>query len=171
LSKYVIAVEPDPVARNILDTHRRINGLKTVEIVPEAIVGYHKFDFMSSDIPGNSKSMFTTSIGDNAWEVDNHTLPELIDRFRVYQPSIIKIDVEGAEVDILNYSSSWIQKYKPTLHLSTHRSLYHNPNESIETLWSVISTYRSIFNAQRKFVTFKDFARMGGVDTFLVTDE
>jgi FkbM family methyltransferase len=174
-SKEVIAVEPDPVAYSILQSNILLNGYKNIQTIPLAIVGYNPCLFMNTDIPGNSKSMFTKEMIPGAWEVGIVTLSELLTTLRIAKPSIIKIDVEGAEVDILDQSLSWLSTYRPTLHLSTHRLHYPNPELAMKTLWDVISGYSHIYKSsdhvRRRSVTYDEFLYMNGVDAFVVTNE
>jgi FkbM family methyltransferase len=98
----VFAFEPSPEARDGLRQHIQLNGLKDrVEIVPAAVsstVGSTRFA-----IDGASGAN-AIAAGDHAAarsiEVETTTIDAFCER-QGLRPDVVKIDVEGAELDVL----------------------------------------------------------------------
>ena len=95
-SGMVHAFEPDARNRWFLEQHLRWNGLSNVVIHDVAIADY---DGESSF--GGSGSSKTYSLGGGSSTVRVRTARTLIDGGTAGRPGFVKIDVEGAEADVL----------------------------------------------------------------------
>lgn len=120
----VIAFEPDPDARIYLRRHLAWNGLEDRVTVREVCCGRQSGDadlFVSPQDVGGQASVLPVEgfrkIHVNATSLD--------DEYRNCgrAPSVIKIDVEGAEWDVLQGAVSLLSEAKPVLLLSIHPSL------------------------------------------------
>ena len=116
----IVAFEPDQENLAFLHKHIRANGLDQVEIV-EAAVG------AAAGTAGFSKGTGTGTghIAENGEiQVPLVTLDDEV-RCRNLCPTHIKIDVEGAELDVLTGARDTLQKHRPVLFLSTHGDKVH----------------------------------------------
>jgi FkbM family methyltransferase len=112
--------EPNP--RNFRDLQRnvRINGLANVRLEQVAVSdseGLHAFDAGS----GSGTGSLSTA---GAIEVRTVTLDSFCEQ-RGILPSVIKIDVEGAELRVLNGARALLLAERPSIMLSTHGEEVH----------------------------------------------
>jgi FkbM family methyltransferase len=109
---HVVAFEPVPRNLGYLRRHLALNECENVTVVPAAVSdrsGTSRF----RDGPEHTVGSLTTSDG---YEVNVVTL----DAFDGPLPRIIKIDVEGAEGDVLRGASRVLREARPIVLLSTH---------------------------------------------------
>jgi len=114
----VIAFEP--VNRNVsfLMRHLRLNELSNVEVRCVALAdvsGRTSFMTGSSALEGRLDS-------EGASMVEVTTLDELTASAQVPDPDFVKIDVEGAELRVLNGGQATITRARPAILLATHGS-------------------------------------------------
>lgn len=108
----------EPLRRNIeyLNRHIVANNLTTVHVLPIAVSSRKGVaQFTSADSP----SMGRLTPGGDV-EVETESLDELVGSGRVPAPHFIKIDVEGAEYDVLNGAASVLRRHRPAMLLSLH---------------------------------------------------
>ena len=109
----VVAFEPDPSARVLLERNVRINGFgPRVTIEPLAVSdasGTHEFFARPG---GAMSSLQRAGLGTNAgaadvsrFQVDTVTLDDYLERHGPGDPDWLKIDAEGAEINILRGAS------------------------------------------------------------------
>jgi len=131
----IIAIEPDPVNCKALET--RVSALPTetknkIRIIHSAVGS--KRDLVTFNATGTAGS----SLGDGNYQVRCVPLDELLNEIR---PTIIKMDIEGAEPDALLGARHIIEKDAPVLAIC----LYH----AQEHLWQVpllIQTLNSTYD-------------------------
>ncbi|MEO8659272.1 MAG: FkbM family methyltransferase [Bryobacteraceae bacterium] len=119
----------EPLDRNVdrLRQHVKINGYSNVQIFPSALgnfVGEVAFD------PGPGASMGHVAAAGSI-NVPCTTPDTLIAACEAEPPDVIKIDVEGAEVDVLR-GARQLLKSRPAIFLATHGTFAHR--QSIELL-------------------------------------
>ena len=96
--RHVVAFEPDPGFREHLQVNVRIDQIENLMVLPYAISD--RAGVLSLYTDGtNGKS---PSLEDNGFEsqvkVESRTLSELVSQDEVPSPSVIKMDIEGAEI-------------------------------------------------------------------------
>lgn len=117
----VYAFEPLPDNLRYLRTHVDTNGLSNVEIIEAAVAaasGTARFEEAASRAMGRLSD-------EGGIEVDVVTLDELVASGRVEAPDVIKIDVEGAELDVLKGAREILATRRPTVFLATHGAEVH----------------------------------------------
>lgn len=124
IAKRVVAVEPDPVAHDILFC----NSLdEKIEPWRFAISDHHGTITLGSGFLGSSTTRKNPNAGGGigAWEpghqfeVRCNTLRNFVKAAKLEDPLFIKMDVEGSEEDILE-DVEFFREHKPILHLETH---------------------------------------------------
>jgi len=113
----VVAFEP--LSRNIelLQRHLRLNALSNVTVVNAAVgnrMGSVRF-------AAHQRSNSMGRIDENgALEVSLVSLDGLMDSGSIALPNVVKIDVEGAEYDVLQGSARLLARAQPAILLATH---------------------------------------------------
>lgn len=113
---YVYAFEPLPRNSAFLDRHIQINHLSNVTSYQVAVS-----DQSGSAHFGGGQSSSTGRITSNGeLEVRAATLDDMLDSGEVTPPSVMKIDVEGAEAAVLRGGQRLLAQYRPVIFLATH---------------------------------------------------
>lgn len=114
----VVSFEPHPVTAQQLEAQMRVNNVTNVDVVCAAVcdqVGTSRFaDDVSSDMlslvganePRKTITVSTTTLNN---EIKTHGIP-----------SVLKIDVEGAEVAVLRGGKDFLQANRPILLVEIH---------------------------------------------------
>ncbi len=117
----VFAFEPLPRNVQFLHRHASINGLDNVTIVEAAVadtVGTARFD------PGPHASMGHLD-GGGSLAVRSTTIDALVLDEQLPMPDLIKIDVEGAELQVLTGADRVVRHRRPILYVATHAVSLH----------------------------------------------
>jgi FkbM family methyltransferase len=139
LGRRCIAVEPDPIAF----AHLKANVEATaapVELLNAAVMEYDGTVTLGSESLGNS--MTRVSKDSNTVEVPCLTLSTLMEEKRIAGSLFIKMDVEGAEENILR-DYAFFEKHRPTLYLSLHTFWFCSLPVAVENLDRVCSLYKT----------------------------
>ena len=122
-AKQIVAVEPDPFLCSLIQESAAMNGISIV-LVNAAISsknGLAEFSIAKrgrasnhlSSVRGNSQTGGERS----RMIVSTITLDSLLDV--VFPPTLVKIDVEGAELEVLSGASRLLNEIRPMLYLET----------------------------------------------------
>lgn len=112
----VFAFEPLPRTIDILRRHVRINDLANVTIFAGAVSdheGTARFDAGAIPEMGHLSDK-------GEFEVQLFQLDALLAAGRIAPPALMKIDVEGAEVDVLTGAKHILDTHRPHILLATH---------------------------------------------------
>ena len=110
----IFAFEPDPSNLEYLKKHKALNDFQSITIIEKAlgaIVGdahfnaSHQQGRLSDD--GDLLVMITTA-------------DDVIKTNEAFAPDVIKLDIEGGEVDFLEGAETLLRKYQPRFLLSAH---------------------------------------------------
>jgi FkbM family methyltransferase len=112
----VFAFEPVPANLAYLRRHVQLNRLDNVHIVEAAVAATSGGVRMG---PGDSGSEAAVR-DDGPWIVPAVSLDEWRAATRTPAPILIKIDVEGAEADVLAGATETLRTARPTIFLSLH---------------------------------------------------
>lgn len=124
----IYSFEPSPAARHLFEKHLEINSDKitagNISLLPFAISNAEKqIEFSDSNIQkeGNTyiKGSPIFSGAENKITVQCYSVDGLLDQ-GFERPDVMKIDVEGAEYDVLQGAVKTLQLYKPGILLATH---------------------------------------------------
>ncbi|HEX5179675.1 MAG TPA: FkbM family methyltransferase [Gemmatimonadaceae bacterium] len=117
----VIAFEPLPKNVQRIHQHLRLNRLENVQVMEAAVgarSGTARFQPHASNAMG--KVSANGIVG-----VELVSLDVLTDSKSIPDPTLIKIDVEGAELDVLKGAARTLDRARPAILLATHGSVVH----------------------------------------------
>jgi len=144
----VIAFEPADINYSLLLKHKKLNGLKNLYVY-KCVVGESSKSnviFYETNLPvglprkipiKGYKKVYKSQISLDDFSVSKDLIPE-----------VMKIDVEGAELEVLKGASYILEKYHPVLFLSIHPNLIRYYNSSVEDLVGFLKKYNyRIYNS------------------------
>ena len=123
----IYAFEPVPRNTAIFQSHLKPNSNKiknqNIHLLPFAVSDKEQTVIFSDDINFTEGNTYVKSAilsqPNNTLEVKSYSIDGMIENgYKI--PDIIKIDVEGAEFDVLTGAVKTLEQYKPKLLLATH---------------------------------------------------
>lgn len=139
LAARVVAVEPDPVARACLVANTA--ACTNVTVVGDAVGPETGAGAFVAHREGFGSSMSRLAAGvqlDDVWDLDvtetvaTVTVPDLFEREQVSDCSLVKLDIEGSEADILDSVCPFLVGLGVPLLVSMHEPWW---SRSIEASW------------------------------------
>ncbi len=138
----VFAFEPASSNRNFLIDHIAANSITNIEIISELIGASSKKAVEFYESSGDSGMNTITDIGRrrgyDQTKINQITLDEFCSS-RQLTPQLIKIDTEGAELNILRGASDTLKKHQPTIFLSVHPNHLAELGGTVEELEELIT--------------------------------
>jgi FkbM family methyltransferase len=135
-SSYVVSVECDPESIKILNTHINNNCIDTIiDIEPFAIYN-NNVPVIFGPNSNSQSSQFNDSMSQTKLEktkdedifVNTITLKEIITKFNLNNLSLIKVDIEGGEENILNDLLEHSKSNKIPIYISFHYDWWNDKN-------------------------------------------
>lgn len=138
----VYAFEPSAVNRKYFKKHLEYNRISNVILLPyivgdEANKRQTFYENRAVDPTNSLKPKKNTARYSKVLR-EQITLDNFAEEYNV-RPDVIKIDVEGAEYNVLKGASGVLKKYSPVIFLSTHPRQLPKLGTSIEKLQEIIS--------------------------------
>jgi FkbM family methyltransferase len=112
----VIAFEPNPRNIRYLNNHLRLNDITNVEVYEAAVSGFVGTALFEEG-PSSSEGRLSDHDG---FLVKTINLDEFLSANPSLVPKVIKIDVEGAEREVLSGGYNLLRRYHPILFIATH---------------------------------------------------
>jgi FkbM family methyltransferase len=144
----IVCFEPTPGTYKLLLETLELNHCKNVIPVQAAVSNKEgtAIFYISSDYEGNNSNSL---VGDNplhqmsGYDVRLETIDSIVKKYSV-TPSVIKIDVEGAELDTLKGGLASFSRFKPRLILGLHPAAIRRKGDSLEAIWDLLvsATYK-----------------------------
>jgi FkbM family methyltransferase len=129
---HVYAFEPAPDNLIVLKKHLEINRVRNCTVVEAAVTA---FDGNAAFDPSDDRFTGHLAATGNV-RVRTLTLDRLLQDGGLRPPNLIKIDVEGAELDCLRGASSIVQNFRPVIFLATHGQEVHASCCRLLTHWN-----------------------------------
>ncbi len=113
----------EPLPRNIeyLKKHISLNDIGNIQVI-EAAVSFQSGEALF-DLGASSAMGHLSDIG--GLRVRMVSLDDLVSEGQLQPPDYMKIDVEGAEYDVLRGAEKIINEFQPTLFMDTHQRAAH----------------------------------------------
>lgn len=135
----VIAFEPNPVAREWLNKHLRLNKCTNVTVEPVGLMDFEgsaSFYVQEGDVTWNSS--FVREFVDSKHQLTPLTVEctsiDAYVRNTGLIPDLIKIDTEGTELSVLQGAKETIAKHKPILVLEMNPASARKAGTTLSTL-------------------------------------
>jgi FkbM family methyltransferase len=147
LSKHCYAIEPDPIAIQILNANINLNHFENITIFFGAISNRNGKTLVGNYLvlPGDSKSSILFANSNNAWVTDSLTLSKFFEMNKITNCNFIKMDVEGGEILILPEARDFLSSFDHTLYLSLHNTFFKN-NEIMKPIIDCLGhVYRNLY--------------------------
>ena len=135
----VFAFEPLPRNFDYLVRHSALNGCHNIVPIQRAVSrkgGSARF----KDTAGSAEGHLVR-ISSEGTEVSVVSLDELLERNEIPAPTVLKIDVEGEEFNVLRGAAKLLRAHAPIIFLSTHE---RDGGKSLEYLASLGYTIKKI---------------------------
>lgn len=171
LSKHCYAIEPDPVAFLELSENLELNPHIQDKVtlsnycISNSIGTTRLFVPGGKEYSGTSVSSTLQSVGNQYWDVQTTTLQEIVKAFAITDCNFIKIDIEGAEFDLLSGISDYLEKQKPVLLVEFHPMLVEEPNKKLNSILEILSFYEFVYDKHFKRLQ-KEYFNMNMNKTF-----
>ncbi len=131
----VVALEPDSSNRRQLEHNIALNQVNNVSVIPTAAWSRSgRVSWNASSVPA------WHSVGDahGGASVDAITVDDLVRQTQLPRVDWMKLDVEGAELGVLEGASETLRQFHPALYIELHETF-----ESVRTLLKVYG-YRTV---------------------------
>ncbi len=139
----VMSFEPCAATRSVLLKTLELNGFGGVpEIRDEAVSNVTgQSSFFSSTIPGDAANSL---IGNAQHPTKCEVRTVRLDDLHLSRVDAIKIDAEGAELQILDGSRALIMKHRPAVLLNVHPMQIGRSGRSLSDLWDVLESLKLV---------------------------
>jgi FkbM family methyltransferase len=112
----VIAFEPLPQNLSVLKKHIAMNRCANVEVIEAAVSDENGVSYFSEGYDSSTGRITP----EGSLEISTVCLDDMVKGGKIPPPDFMKIDVEGAELLVLQGGSSLLADYSPRIFLSTH---------------------------------------------------
>lgn len=140
----VYSFEPTTLSRQVLTKVVRLNGFEKIIVVrSEAVTrksGTATF-FDTGIVASNANSLVRTnrshhSITVNAVSLDDFVIGQQL------SVNCLKIDVEGAEIDLMQGAHQTFKKFRPAAILSIHPFAIKEAGQSLSDMWAMLQDFK-----------------------------
>ncbi|NOT51429.1 MAG: FkbM family methyltransferase [Chitinophagaceae bacterium] len=157
----IICFEPTPGTHKLLLETLKLNHSKNVTPVQAAVsdkVGNATFYISTADEGCNSNSLVKNREEKDlfAYDVKLETIDNITAGHSL-KPSLIKIDVEGAELDTIKGGVQTFKNHKPVLIIGLHPAFIKQKGDSLEAIWDLLQDCRYQVKLEDKLMTKEDF--------------
>lgn len=169
-ARRVFCFEPDPVAFRHLAWNLELNGMTNVSAVSAALSQGFGVARMASFGGEAGDSMTSLLNADGAGGSDVLTVgwDDFAAATDLSGVSLVKIDIEGAEFDVLPHLIPWLKAQRPALFLSTHAPFLDADlrQERMTALADSLAFYATCQNAQGDQISIETLGNPEGLERF-----
>lgn len=169
ISKYlngtgrIYAFEPTPSTFTVLQDTVRINKLQNI-IEPVRAALFREsgttFFYISNNSADNSNSLVNNNRQDrreSKVEVTLFSMDDFAKQHKLKSVDFIKIDAEGAELQVLKGMKETISLHTPFIILSLHPYSIKNGGDSLDEIWDFVKSYGYHIELDGKEMEKQDF--------------
>jgi FkbM family methyltransferase len=120
-----LGFEPAPDVHAILQRNVRRWGTENIDVFPWAIGARNETaEFHLSEIPNWGSLIHDDSLlQTRSTRVQVRRIDDLMREFPEFRPTVLRMDVEGGELQVLKGAREVLRQYRPTLFIEFHNSL------------------------------------------------
>ena len=137
----IICFEPTPGTYEILLQTLKLNKCQNVIPVQGAVSSKKGTAvFYVSETAGCNSNSLVRNKSDKeikGYDVELFTIDGIVDQYSL-KPGLIKIDAEGAELDVLLGAPDTFRQYKPVLILGLHPAFISQKGDNLEKIWDLL---------------------------------
>ncbi|WP_059041716.1 FkbM family methyltransferase [Paenibacillus rubinfantis] len=187
-SKHVYAIEPNKMVYNELIENVRLNTMHSHKVTCINAALSPKSGsinlFLNSNNGDSMSSVLSSDSSIESYEIPAITINELAEQYNLDDVNFVKIDIEGAEYELLPSLKSFFQKNKPTLYLSIHppylKKYLENKADSNITdafvnstkrMLDTLSSYKYIYNTNQELIMMDAIYEESNFNSYVFTDE
>jgi FkbM family methyltransferase len=141
----VHAFEPEATNVNRLTNNIRLNHFTNINIIPRAVSNYSgtlKLYLSSDHNSGTHSTVPTvTNVSEQFVEIPCITLDEYVTQNSITRLDVIKIDVEGGELEVIQGACETLKSLKPTIIMEMADSLQESRNFSSKKFKILLSEF------------------------------
>lgn len=172
-ARHVWCFEPDPVALRHLLWNLDLNDIRNVTVIGAALSGGFGLTRMAS-MHGEAGDSTSSLLQDGSHGTDALTITwdQFSGSVDLTQVSLVKMDIEGAEFDVLPAMLDWLQTQRPALYLSTHGPYLQKDvrANALSKLSDQLTFYSKCMNAKDQVTKILSPKTQDGFQTFLLSD-
>lgn len=130
-SGHVIAVEPDDKNFGLIKRNLHLNGsIHNITIINNLLWSSNKkVEF--SELGTVGSSVFYKPVGKPVISKDTITIDDLVETHNLPRMDLIKMDIEGAELEALNGAVNCIKKYRPNFAIASYHIIDNTPTRFV----------------------------------------
>ena len=169
------AIEPDNEAFAILSANIALNSadIKSHNLCISDKNGIEKINTQYVNGFGNSmSSLVNRGIIEGEQEVKSLTLDAFLatNSIHIGDICLIKIDIEGGEINLLKQAKEFIGKYKPTIYISLHPSWFPDLDNDLASIESIMFNGHKVYDPVGNEINKDDFKELVlfGVHSFVM---
>lgn len=163
LARKVIAIEPDPIAHGILAKNIALNNINNITVINKAASHLEKASIEQCSFYGDSMTR-TVPQSTSGISVETIGLNKL---FEMGEFSLIKIDIEGYEFDLIPAFAKEINEKKIPILLSLHSGFVEDSEIKLKVLIDSLYDVRNVFDESGNQI--KPNEVVGGFQSYLFT--
>jgi len=138
----VYAFEPSEINMHYLSRNIHYSSISNIRLIPFLVGDKNRLDvpFYESDYVAGMNSIVRYK-NDGSYKLSNKRQVSIDDfcENNLIVPEVIKIDVEGAEIKVLEGAKNVLKKYRPIIVLSVHPKHLNLLGSSVENLKNIIA--------------------------------
>jgi FkbM family methyltransferase len=158
----VFSFEPTPATREVLEKVVAINDCRNVEVRPEAVsraAGTAVFFDTGGECSNANSLVKLNRHKDGGLTVPTVSIDEFARKRGNLEINCIKIDVEGAEFDVLVGAENTVRNNRPAVYLGLHPPAIRQSDASLSDVWERLRDYRLRIKYRGEFVEKDWFIR------------
>ena len=155
----VFTFEPTPFTREVLHPVIEINGCSHNTEICSYAVSSHSGEtvfFDTGDVISNANSLVRTSRSRGEIPVKVTSIDDFVNA-RQLAVKALKIDVEGAELDVLKGAATTLRTQRPVVRLGLHPESVASNGHSLEMIWTLIGTHHYLVEYRGKLMNAEQF--------------
>lgn len=141
----------EPTAPTFVDLHHQVTSLNSrrIKIVPLALSDASEWVSISHEARNSMLAQIIPSSGvprltGNTFVGASMTLDSFVQKFSL-QPSVLKVDVEGFELNVLRGAKQTLERYSPGICLEWNPETAALTGSSMQAILDILSSYRFFY--------------------------